>query len=61
MLGGFFWFRFNQERPLEPDLFGIILCQLEHLRNVVLLKLHIGVEERLITFPTAPENVIFTV
>src|SRR5688572_25031635 len=51
--------RFDQELPFEADRLGVIDREMEERAEVVLLPLEVRVEQRLVPFTAAPENVIF--
>ena len=57
VLGGFHRLRLNQEGTLESLGTGIVAGSREHLGQVVLLALHLGVEQALIAFTATPKDV----
>src|SRR5580658_214774 len=58
MLGRFLRFRLDQKLPLETDLLRVIDRHLQKRGQEILLALEVGVEKSLITFPSAPKNII---
>ncbi len=60
MLGGFLRLRLDQDRAFETDLVFVFHHQIEETTELIQLALHIGVQQGLITFTTAPENIVRT-
>ena len=60
MLGGLLRFRLNEKLPVKPDLFGIIHRHMEKSGHLLLLSFHVRVKQRLIPFPAAPKDIIFS-
>ena len=57
MLHGFFRFRLDVEIACEADLASIVTRHAEQLGDIVLLELHIGVEQCLIALTSTPEYI----
>jgi len=55
----FAWLGFDQELSLESDLLFIIHRQVKKTGHLLLLLFEIGVQQRFIPFPPAPENIVF--
>ena len=58
VLGGLLGLRLDQERALEADLVLVLGHEREEAAELVELLLHVGVEQRLVPFPAAPEHVV---
>ena len=60
MFGRFHRFRFDQERTFETTGTGIVASQRQHLCQVFFFSLLIRVQQRHITFATAPEYIVLS-
>ena len=60
MLGRLARLRFDQERALETDLVLVFDHQLHEAAKLIGFALEIGVEQRVVAFATAPQDVVFT-
>ena len=56
---GFAWLRLDVELAGEADLFRVVHGEVEQVREVVELALHVGVEKRRVALASAPERVTF--
>jgi len=59
VLGGLLRLGLDEELALEADLLGVIDGHLHECSEVILLTTEVGVEEGLVAFAAAPENVVF--
>ena len=59
VFGRLFWFRLDEELALESDALGVIEREVQKSSQMILLTLEVGVEQRFVAFPAAPENVAF--
>ena len=60
MLRRFHRFRLDEEGALEALLAAVVAGHRQHHGEVFLLALHVGVEQRHVAFPAAPEDVVLT-
>ncbi len=60
VFGGLHRLRFDEELTVESDLLLVVHRHVEEVPEVVELALHVGVEERLVPFAAAPEDVVVT-
>ena len=58
VLGRLHRFRLDEERALESLGACIVACGLEHVCKVVLLPLHLGVEQAHVAFASSPEYIV---
>ncbi len=48
----------DEERSLESYLPSVVACHSEECSYMLLLPLHVGIEERHVAFPSTPEDIV---
>src|SRR5690606_7961530 len=61
MFGRLHWFWLDEESTFKALATSVVACHGQEARHVLLLTLHVGVEQAHVTFTAAPEYVVFAI